>query len=71
MAIDATRPDSARAAAGASAEGPDSFEVHNPADGSTITTLPVDRAAQVAETVARVRANQPEWEALGIKGRAR
>src|SRR5215210_9073763 len=34
----------------------DTFEVTNPADGSAI---------------ARVRANQPAWEALGIKGRAR
>ena len=34
-----------------------------------IATLPVDSPQQVAETVTRVRANQPEWEALGIEGR--
>ena len=32
--------------------------------------MPLDGAAEVAATVARVRANQPAWEALGIKGRA-
>jgi len=48
----------------------ESFEVINPADGSVITNVPLDGAAEVASTVARVRANQPAWEALGIKGRA-
>jgi acyl-CoA reductase-like NAD-dependent aldehyde dehydrogenase len=47
------------------------FEVHNPADGSVIETLPVDGPEQVHEVVERVRANQPAWEALGNKGRAR
>jgi acyl-CoA reductase-like NAD-dependent aldehyde dehydrogenase len=49
----------------------ESFEVTNPADGSVITSLPLDGAAEVEQTVARVRANQPAWEALGFKGRAR
>jgi acyl-CoA reductase-like NAD-dependent aldehyde dehydrogenase len=49
----------------------ESFEVINPADGSTIASVPVDGPADVAATVARVRANQPAWEALGIQGRAR
>src|SRR5690242_11724657 len=49
----------------------ESFEVTNPADGSTITSVPIDGPAEVAAAVARVRANQPAWEALGIKGRAR
>ena len=48
----------------------DTFEVINPADGSTITHVPLDGPAEVAATVARVRANQPAWEELGIKGRA-
>src|SRR5215204_4372018 len=48
----------------------ESFEVTNPADGSVIASVPLDAPADVAETVARVRANQPAWEALGIKGRA-
>src|SRR5829696_447144 len=49
----------------------ESFEVTNPADGSVITGVPLDGPDEVAATVARVRANQPAWEALGIKGRAR
>src|SRR5215217_1034198 len=48
----------------------ESFEVTNPADGSVFASVPLDAPADVAETVARVRANQPAWEALGIKGRA-
>src|SRR4051794_37530143 len=48
----------------------ESFEVVNPADGSVIANVPLDGAAEVAATVARVRANQPAWEELGIKGRA-
>jgi len=48
----------------------ETFEVHNPADGSVITSLPVDGPDRVADVVARVRANQPAWEALGIKRRA-
>ena len=35
-----------------------------------IANVPLDGPAEVAETVARVRANQPAWEELGIKGRA-
>ena len=49
----------------------ESFEVTNPADGSVIANVPLDGPAEVATTVARVRANQPAWEALGIKGRTR
>ena len=48
----------------------ESFEVHDPADGSVIATVPLDGPGEVAATVARVRAKQPEWEALGIKGRS-
>jgi len=43
--------------------------VQNPATGETITSIPVDSAESVAATVARIRANQPAWEALGFKGR--
>src|SRR5215218_6650799 len=49
---------------------PDTFEVHNPADGSLIEAVPVDGSERVAEVVARLRANQPAWEALGIGRRA-
>jgi acyl-CoA reductase-like NAD-dependent aldehyde dehydrogenase len=46
-------------------------DVLNPATGAQIASLAVDSPADVAEKVARVRANQPEWEALGIEGRYR
>jgi len=45
------------------------IEVHNPANGELITTLPVASPDEVATTVARVRANQADWEAMGIEGR--
>jgi acyl-CoA reductase-like NAD-dependent aldehyde dehydrogenase len=47
------------------------LEVHNPATGDLIASLPVDPPRDVACTVARVRANQPSWEAIGIEGRYR
>ena len=47
----------------------ETIDVRNPATGETIERLPVDSPAQVAETVARVRANQADWEAMGIEGR--
>ena len=45
------------------------MEVLNPATGETIAQLPVDPPETVAATVARVRAAQPDWEAMGIEGR--
>jgi betaine-aldehyde dehydrogenase len=53
---------------GADAPG-STIDVHNPATGGLIATIPVDSPEAVAETVARVRANQAEWEAIGIEGR--
>jgi acyl-CoA reductase-like NAD-dependent aldehyde dehydrogenase len=53
----------------AAAAAADSIEVHNPATGALIETIPVDPPEAVAATVQRVRANQPEWEAMGIEGR--
>jgi betaine-aldehyde dehydrogenase len=47
------------------------FEVHNPADGSLISTVPIDGPDEVRAAVARVRAAQPEWEAIGPAGRYR
>jgi acyl-CoA reductase-like NAD-dependent aldehyde dehydrogenase len=47
----------------------ESIEVRNPATGSVIQDVPVDSAEAVAATVRRIRANQPEWEAIGIEGR--
>lgn len=48
---------------------PDSIEVRNPATGETIAKVAVDSPQAVAETVARVRANQADWEEMGIEGR--
>jgi acyl-CoA reductase-like NAD-dependent aldehyde dehydrogenase len=47
----------------------ESLEVHNPATGEVIANVPIDPPAAVAATVKRVRANQPEWEAMGIEAR--
>ncbi len=54
--------------AGAAA-GAETIEVLNPADGRVLSTIEVDAPEAVAATVARVRANQAEWEALGNRGR--
>src|SRR3954469_10374943 len=63
---------SARSASenGASAEEA-TFEVHRPADGSVIRSVPIDPPERVAEVVGRVRAAQPEWESIGFAGRRR
>ncbi len=47
------------------------FEVHNPADGSVAGTAPDQGADEVRSAVARLRASQPAWEALGHAGRYR
>jgi acyl-CoA reductase-like NAD-dependent aldehyde dehydrogenase len=47
----------------------ETLEVLNPATGETIASLPVDGPETVTATVARVRAAQPDWEAMGIEGR--
>ena len=45
--------------------------VRNPADGSVSGSVPIDDAATVAAKAAKLRAAQPEWEALGPRGRKR
>jgi acyl-CoA reductase-like NAD-dependent aldehyde dehydrogenase len=47
------------------------FEVHNPADGSLISSVPVHGPEDVRAAVAGARAAQPGWEALGHQGRYR
>ena len=47
------------------------IEVINPATGDPVATVPIASAEEVTATVARVRANQPGWEALGVAGRYR
>jgi acyl-CoA reductase-like NAD-dependent aldehyde dehydrogenase len=45
--------------------------VHNPATGEVIATVPVASAEEIRAIVARARAAQPGWEALGFDGRAK
>ena len=47
----------------------ESISVMNPATGEEVGSVPVDSAGDVAAAVARIRGNQPAWEALGFKGR--
>jgi acyl-CoA reductase-like NAD-dependent aldehyde dehydrogenase/pimeloyl-ACP methyl ester carboxylesterase len=54
----------------AAAVGGPQIEVRSPANGATIGAVPTCSAGDVAATVARVRAAQPEWEALGPASRA-
>jgi acyl-CoA reductase-like NAD-dependent aldehyde dehydrogenase len=54
---------------GVGAGSPERIEVLNPATGERIDAIEVDSAEGVAATVARVRGNQAEWEAIGIEGR--
>jgi acyl-CoA reductase-like NAD-dependent aldehyde dehydrogenase len=53
---------------GAGAEAGE-IRVHDPATGALIETIAIDSPEAVAAKVARVRANQPDWEAMGIEGR--
>jgi acyl-CoA reductase-like NAD-dependent aldehyde dehydrogenase len=47
------------------------IEVKNPATGETIAHVPAVSSEKLAEMVARARAAQPGWEALGFEGRGR
>ncbi|HEY7255513.1 MAG TPA: aldehyde dehydrogenase family protein [Solirubrobacterales bacterium] len=58
--------DSQSGARGAAAE---TIEVLNPATGGTVGSIQADTPETIAATVSRVRANQPQWEALGNEGR--
>ena len=49
----------------------DSIAVPNPATGALVRTVPAVAPEDVAAVVARARAAQPGWEALGFDGRAR
>ncbi|HEX7428356.1 MAG TPA: aldehyde dehydrogenase family protein, partial [Mycobacterium sp.] len=44
-------------------------EVRNPADGTVVGEVPNESAETVAATARELRVYQPEWEALGAKGR--
>ncbi|HKT82366.1 MAG TPA: aldehyde dehydrogenase family protein [Solirubrobacterales bacterium] len=45
------------------------IEVLNPANGEIVDSVEVASPETIAATVARVRANQAEWEAIGFEGR--
>jgi acyl-CoA reductase-like NAD-dependent aldehyde dehydrogenase len=47
------------------------IEVQNPATGRVIASVPVLSVDEVEGVVARARAAQPAWEALGFEGRGR
>ncbi len=47
------------------------IDVHNPATGELIRSVPLVTPDDVGEMVARARAAQPAWEALGYEGRGR
>jgi acyl-CoA reductase-like NAD-dependent aldehyde dehydrogenase len=47
------------------------IEVKNPATGQVIARVPALSTEQVADVVAKARAAQPGWEALGFDGRGR
>jgi betaine-aldehyde dehydrogenase len=51
--------------------GLEAIAVMNPATGETISIVEQDSPDSVKKRVARVRANQAEWEALGIRERGR
>src|SRR5688572_14304825 len=64
-----TETEPAQAQQNGAPDAAETFDVHRPVDGSVITSVPIDPPERVAEVVARVRAAQPEWEALGVEGR--
>jgi len=55
----------------AAAQAGTGITVENPATGEVVGTVPVLGADEVAALVARARAAQPAWEALGFAGRGR
>jgi betaine-aldehyde dehydrogenase len=57
------------AISGDGAVASEQIDVMNPATGGLVGSIAVDSPEVVADTVARVRANQAEWEAIGIEGR--
>lgn len=45
------------------------IHVHSPADGRVVGSVPVDDAETVAAKARELRLFQPEWEAIGTRGR--
>src|SRR5215213_5997700 len=59
------------AAASINGAARDTIEVANPATGEIVRTIPAVSPDDVAGLVARARAAQPGWEALGFEGRTK
>jgi acyl-CoA reductase-like NAD-dependent aldehyde dehydrogenase len=53
------------------AQAIDGLPVENPATGDVIATVPIASPAEVRAIVARARAAQPAWDALGFDGRGK
>ncbi len=66
-----TASETTEASSNGHAAGAETFDVHRPADGSVVQSVPIDSPERVAEVVARVRSNQAEWEAIGFAERGR
>jgi acyl-CoA reductase-like NAD-dependent aldehyde dehydrogenase len=47
----------------------DAITIHNPATGLAVGSVPIDGAETVAAKARALREAQPEWEALGPRGR--
>src|SRR5690606_29930368 len=58
-----------RVMASAALAGDTMLEVRNPRTGQVDFDLAVASAGDVAEAAARLRANQPAWEAMGVEAR--
>jgi acyl-CoA reductase-like NAD-dependent aldehyde dehydrogenase len=71
----ATQPETTESSPGAATngrpDGTETIDVRRPVDGTVLDTIALDPPERVAEVVARVRAAQPEWEAIGFAGRRR
>lgn len=46
-----------------------SISVRNPADGAVVGSVPIDTPETVTAKARELRLFQPEWEALGPRGR--
>jgi acyl-CoA reductase-like NAD-dependent aldehyde dehydrogenase len=71
MATAEKAPAAAKNGRSSTGNGSNGIAVENPATGEVIATVPALRAAEVKALVARARAAQPAWEALGFEERAR
>jgi acyl-CoA reductase-like NAD-dependent aldehyde dehydrogenase len=67
--VETSSKEATEATSGGGGSASEQLEVLNPATGERVATVAIDSPHSVAATVARVHANQAEWEAIGIEGR--